>query len=98
MMAALMNSKMTQYLANDSPTPLSANLSEKQNKNQKIAIFYLCIKLNLKGLKLRGFVPYPEFRMMMSPPRIQAPRSLFLKEMSVSMSAATLGLLGSEFS
>lgn len=36
--------------------------------------------------------------MMMSPPRIQAPRSLFLKEISVSMTAATRGLVGSEFS
>ncbi len=38
---AITNRKMTRYLANDSPTPLSANLSGKQNSNQKIAIFYL---------------------------------------------------------
>lgn len=43
-------------------------------------------------------VTNPEFLMMMSPPRIQAPRSLFLKEISVSMRAATRGLVGSEFS
>lgn len=104
-LAALINSKMTKYLANDSPTPLSANLSEKQNNNQKTAILFFLqwasqkvLSLAAAGLQLRGFVLYPEFCMMMSPPRIQAPRSLFLKEMRVSMSAATRGLLGSEFS
>ncbi len=44
---AITNRKMTRYLANDSPTPLSANLSGKQNSNQKIAIFYLCNELLL---------------------------------------------------
>lgn len=41
---------------------------------------------------------HPEFWMMMSPPRIHAPKSLFLKAISVSMTAATRGRLGSAFS
>lgn len=42
-------------------------------------------------------LPHPEFRMMISPPRIHAPKSLFLKEIRVSMTAATRGRLGSAF-
>lgn len=42
--------------------------------------------------------PHPEFWMMMSPPRIHAPKSLFLKAISVSMTAATRGRPGSAFS
>lgn len=40
---------------------------------------------------------HPELWMMMSPPRIHAPKSLFLKEIRVSMIAATRGWLGSAF-
>ncbi|TNN50013.1 hypothetical protein EYF80_039821 [Liparis tanakae] len=35
--------------------------------------------------------------MTISPPRIHAPKSLFLKEIRVSMTAATRGRLGSAF-
>lgn len=40
---------------------------------------------------------HPEFWMIMSPPRIHAPKSLFLKEIRVSMTAATRGRVGFEF-
>lgn len=61
MMAVLIKIKMTKYLANDSPTPLSANLSEKQKSKYCYIVFMqkASQKVKLNGSKIKRFCPLP---------------------------------------